>query len=367
MRMTVLRGLRRPLCLRRALWLVGLFVLTIQLSLRSHATHADTASNEKDPITTSDSVSMATLDSPADPYAGPATPYFSPDGKHFAVVLRQANIQKDTNDSSILLYQTNQAFESPEAEVLVRMSSDSTNRYSIRQIRWLKDNETLVFLGENPGENSQVYAINIRNKQLRKLTHNPTTVTNYDITPDGSRLAYVAEPIDFWPTPKETSHDAAVVISGQELGNILAGHHYQPAGQQVFWQTSNGEPHSVGVEAEYFVPETRISWSPSGRYFVFSALIRGVHSRSDWKSYDDSLIRQVFASDAFQSRISPLSQYLVFDTETQSVRPLLDAPVTSPFDQFSWAKNGEAVFCSTYLPLDGVPEKSARVRHTPSS
>ncbi len=360
MRITILRGLRRSLCLRRALWLAGLFVLIIQLSLISHAWPADTASNEKDAITTSDSVSMATLDSPADPYAGPPAPYFSPDGKHFAVVLRQANIQKNTNDSSILLYQTNQAFDSPEAEVLVRMSSNSTNRYSIRQVRWLKDNETLVFLGENPGEPSQVYAINIRNKQLRKLTHNPTTVTNYDITSDGSRLAYVAEPSDFWPTPKETSHDAAVVISGQELGNILAGHHFQPAGQQVFWQASDGESHSVAVEAKYFVPETRISWSPSGRYFVFSALIRGVQSRSDWETYDDPIIKQVFASHAFQSRISPLSQYLVFDTERQSVRPLLDTPVVSPFDQFSWAKNGEAVFCSSYLPLDGVPEKERK-------
>ena len=348
--------------LAAATWLSGLAILTTNLSVRVQACCGDSLSYDKRGITVADSVEISTLDSPADIYAGQPAPYFSPDGKHFVVVVRKANIEQDTNDSSVLLYETREALSSPKTDVLLKMSSSSSERYSIRQIRWLPDNETLVFLGENPGEPSQVYEFNIRTRVLRRRTNHPAPVTNYDITRDGSLLAYIADPPERWPVSTEKGHSRDVVISGQDLGNLLAGHHFQPAGQQAFWKADDGPARMIPVGAEYFVPETNISWSPTGRYVVFSAMVRDLQSRSEWKAYDEPMVRQVFEANAFRGRISPLQQYLLFDTKAQLLNPLLDAPVTNAFDKFFWAKDGQSIFLSSYLPLNASKEAERNAR-----
>src|SRR5436190_595691 len=73
---------------------------------------------------------------------------FSPDGKRFVVVLQKGNLQNNTNEYSLLLYQTSEALRNPKPEMLLTMTS-STNRDAIKNLRWLPDNETVVFLGEN--------------------------------------------------------------------------------------------------------------------------------------------------------------------------------------------------------------------------
>jgi len=75
---------------------------------------------------------------------------FSPDGKCFVVVLKKGNLSSNTNEFSILLFDTNASWELAQPQTLVTMSS-SSNREGVKHVRWLADNETLVFLGENPG------------------------------------------------------------------------------------------------------------------------------------------------------------------------------------------------------------------------
>ena len=335
--------------------------LAFGLGVEVQAGNNDSPHHGKSAITVEDSVTMATLESPADPYAGPPTAHFSPDGKHFVVVVRRANVEGNTNDASVLLYQTADVSDSPKPNVVVKMSSSTSDQYAISQIRWLADNETLVFLGENAGECSQVYEFNIRTNRLRKQTDHPTAITNYDITPDGRTLAYVAKPPERWPVLKE-QQSGPVLIAGQDLGNLLAGHHFQPAGQEVFWKRSAGLSRVIPVRAGYFVPDTKISWSPNGRYLVFPALVRDLQSHLEWQGYDDPLAKQIFAAHAFKGRISPLQQYLLFDTADESLTTLVDVPMTNPFDQFSWAKDGQSVFLSSYLPLGGTDAAERKAR-----
>src|SRR5258705_2115016 len=65
--------------------------------------------------------------------------------------------------------------------------SSSSNRQALVDIKWLGDNETIAFLGENPGELRQLYVFNIRTRALRRVTNSPTVVTRYSITPRGDR------------------------------------------------------------------------------------------------------------------------------------------------------------------------------------
>jgi hypothetical protein len=340
-------------------------ILVFNSGINVHAWNHDVSGQEKRAITVADSLAMATLEFPADPYAGSPAPHFSPDGKYFVLVVRTANVEQNTNDASVLLYRSADVFESPQPEVLVKMASSSSERYAISQIRWLADSETLVFLGDTLTECSQIYQFNIRTRRLLKRTNHPTAITNFDITLDGAEIAYVAEPPEQWPVPKKQESSGEVVITGQDLGNILAGHHFQPVGQQVFWTRSDGPPSAIPVASGYFVPQTKISCSPTGRYIVFPALVRDLQLHRGWEGYDEPMVKQVFATHTFKDRISPLQQYLLFDTKSRVVSSLVEAPAMNPFDGFSWAVDGQSVFLRSYLPLDvtDAVERKARERN----
>jgi len=55
-------------------------------------------------------------------------------------------------------------------------------------------NQTVTFLGENPGDIPQVYRFGVFTKRLARLTHHPTAVVSYDITRDGREIVYEAAP-----------------------------------------------------------------------------------------------------------------------------------------------------------------------------
>jgi len=109
---------------------------------------------------------------------------FSPDGERFVVVLQKGNLQNNTNEYSLLLYQTSKALRNANPAVLLTMTS-STNRDAIKTLRWLPDNETVVFLGENHGEVPQIHSFNIRTKQLKKLTNHLAPIIQYDVSSNG--------------------------------------------------------------------------------------------------------------------------------------------------------------------------------------
>ena len=89
---------------------------------------------------------------------------FSPNGEQFVVVLKRGNLQDNTNEYSLVLFRTAESFHSPTPRALVSMSS-SSNRPAIHNVVWLNDNDTLLFLGEHPGEKSELYSTSM---QLRR-------------------------------------------------------------------------------------------------------------------------------------------------------------------------------------------------------
>jgi hypothetical protein len=149
----------------------------------------------KRPVTIKDAIEMRTL---ADPdylggrsYAGRIA-QFSPDGTKFVLVLRKGNLLKNTVEYSLLLWKTNEIFNAPNPDLLLTLSSTS-NRPAIRFVIWA-DNDTVLFLGEHPGELCQLYRLNIRTHALERLTHSPTNLIGYD-APDGKSIAFIAEEI----------------------------------------------------------------------------------------------------------------------------------------------------------------------------
>src|SRR6266487_2201883 len=70
----------------------------------------------KRPVTVADSIRMTQLAGGACGRTGSAE--FSPDGKRFTMVLRRGNLEQNTNDYSLLLFDTSEVFSSPRPEVL---------------------------------------------------------------------------------------------------------------------------------------------------------------------------------------------------------------------------------------------------------
>jgi len=321
----------------------------------------NSSSTVKQPITVADDIGMTrlALDVFA-PNPDGRVAHFSPDGKRFVVVLKRGNLKQNTNDFSLLLYRTAEAAHVPKPNVLLRMSS-SSDRDAISQIRWLADNNTLVFLGENPSEVSQLYSFDIDRKVLKKLTNHPTSIVRYDITADGRTIAFVAEP----PAAKiaDTEHEPAreIVVEGQYLDRIVAGDYSSPEGKRVFWQAAGSSPRPVPVDRGYFPGWGLIFLSPDGRYLLFSASLGNNRFRPEWAEYQDELLQRILATNNPRNAVSMLQQYVLFDSQNGSFAPLLNAPLLGGGD-VSWSEDAKSVFLSSYLPLDvtDAVERKAR-------
>src|SRR5438477_6507390 len=101
-------------CLRR--WvLLSHLALTVLAPVEARG--QDSAPITKRAVSVTDAIAMTTLGA-YDYFAGSPSKglvaHFSPDGKRFVVVLRRGNLKQNTNDFSLLLYQTDNVFHSPK-------------------------------------------------------------------------------------------------------------------------------------------------------------------------------------------------------------------------------------------------------------
>jgi len=309
----------------------------------------------KRPITVADAIEMTKLADEDYFSSGTATgevPHFSPDGKQFVIVLRKGNIEQDTNDYSVLLYWTSDAFGAPKPDVLLKRSTSSAYRGAIRALRWL-DNETLAFLGETATEPSQVYTFEITNRLLNRITNHPTAIQSFDITKDGHEVIYSADAPMKVTTDQERRE--GIVVTTQPLLDLLAGELYPDP--KLFVQRTGKSLVEIPVNDRINF-NGPISISPDGRYTVIAAWPRNVPS--EWMGYQDRWIKADVSSHTAGS-LASIPHYLLLDTNKGSLTPLLNAPMRG-FNKFFWTPDSQSIILKTYLPLDvtDAAEREAR-------
>jgi dipeptidyl aminopeptidase/acylaminoacyl peptidase len=273
---------------------------------------------------------------------------YSPNGRHFVISLRRADLKADTNDYSMYLFTTSAIFQPEKPRLLLTMRSAS-NSPAIRGIKWLGDNRTLAFVGERDGV-SQVYAIDTETTRLMQKTHHRADVDQFDISLDGKNILFTAEEErDSSLTPEQRLH--GVVIENQSLEDIIAGHFNQRSGEErLFYQKREEE--EVAIPPTHQInANSRLAFSPDGRFASVTAYFRA--TRPGWTEYNNQVLQFWGRNPAPAGGASPISQFFLFDSSKRSIQTLLDAPAVYTAAS-NWATDSHAIYLKSFLPFDGV-------------
>jgi dipeptidyl aminopeptidase/acylaminoacyl peptidase len=272
--------------------------------------------------------------------------HFSPDGRHFVIILRKGNLKENVNAYSMYLFSTDRVFRSGRPHLLLTMRSNS-NRAAIREIKWLADDRTIAFAGEREGSLSQVYTINIVSRHTTQITTHHSSVDHFDISLDGRSLLFSAEAVqhdDITVQQRRTG----VLIENQTLADVMSDRFNHIAGEeQLFYQTTSKTVAHVPSEVQINSNST-FQFSPDGRYALVRAYFREPHSQ--WAIYDNHSLK------LWASRVPPLEaassvfQFFLFNCATATTKPLLDAPAYYTSEAY-WAPDSRAIFLKSFLPL----------------
>ncbi|HYL14625.1 MAG TPA: hypothetical protein VEV41_16395 [Terriglobales bacterium] len=345
---------------------IGIVVVAM-MSLSSRLSAGE--ESKKRGVTVADTIRMATVPEPqyaAQDASKNRVAIFSPDKKHFVIVVERGILETNEREFSLLLYESAEIFRSSEPKVLVTLRSHS-NRDAIRNVRWI-DAERIVFLGE-ARSTSQVYSLRIADSRMEQLTDHATPLIDFDLYPKSQIIAYAAERSRLNNEAAYERCARGYAIINEALDDIPRSLEdcKEPSlllGAEVYVKKPGRQPFPI-VFADYFEAFKQISISPNGKYVLFDVLLRKVPA--SWKDYQDPLIHAEAMASRNRGPFSWLSQFLVADTSTGEVRPIVDGTIDLTLGAAAWSPDGSSVVVSgAFLPLDvNDPEElEARKAHS---
>ena len=313
-------------------------------------------------VTVADIIQMTTFGSQPHGYQLRDVDVPSPDGSLHAVVIKHGDIERNMNVFSLLLFRTDQLFAHPIPDTALTLAS-SSNRPAIGSVRWLSDNQTLLFLGESPGQLPQIYALNLRTRQLTSRTQQLTQIMSFDVPPSGDPIAYVAT------LPVDTSAYATMRHRGfalrpvQFVGDVLRGAWADAAGvvssvtsQQLFVSRAGAQAPIATTEPGqryHSCDFNTLSIAPNGH----EALIRckREHAPEAWTRYTEPYLAKVLTGGA------TLPELALLNLDRGTIEPLVEAPLLGATSQ--WSPTSESVvIANAFLPLARVDSAEQRVR-----
>ena len=289
--------------------------------------------------------------------------FFSPDRSRFAFFTQKDDLKRDVVTYSIWVFNTASVLKSPQAQLVASLDS-SSNRPAVSQLKWLPDNETLVFLGEETGETPQIYKVNCNRKKLEKLTNEPTPITQFSMTDRGDAFVYLAgakqEPL----FSDEQRRRGFFVPSGDQWYNLYLNRKDPDYRLGVYFKTAEmRSPERIGViqEADWF---TDLSISPDGAYAVARAF--NTAPPNAWNAYQVKLSAPglISQSACLAGEITQCPhQFWLLDARRKTIEPLLDSPnvITGQQSLAAWTTANTVLLVNALLPLDSAtPEERSR-------
>lgn len=174
----------------------------------------------------------------------------SPDGRHVAFVVTQADMKTNFRNSDVWLVST----EAGEPRVLTR----SLKRDD--QPRWSPDSRRLAFISDRDGK-AQIYVISIDGGEAEKITDSPTAVQGFAWSPDSRHLAFISP--DPLPEAREKEKKDG-------FDQIVVGADYQYARISVV-EVGSAQTRKPVVITSGNLHVSELAWSPDGSVIAFTA------------------------------------------------------------------------------------------------
>jgi dipeptidyl aminopeptidase/acylaminoacyl peptidase len=325
---------------------------------------------DRRPVTVADAIEMTQLGysrAPDNYRSRDGVVEFSPDRSKFAFVTQRGNLKTGTVEYSLFVFQTAAVFESQNPELVATLAS-SSNRPAIADLHWLPDNDTIVFLGERPGETRQVYKVSCRTNKMDRLTSHPTPIVTYAINDEGNRVVYVAPP----KLPAALSEEMlqhGFTVTSQNWVEIYSDRYSDfDTRMEIFVKTSVMKAaRQIGgtLDLDTWV-DTEVNLSPNGRYALVAGWVND--PARAWAEYKaDVLSGSVSTACATGKAGNCPREYLLIDLAKETISPLIDAPLL-PLNPRSlslaaWTQRNSVLLVNALLPLDtGDPEQRRRRR-----
>lgn len=338
--------------------------------LRGTSTAQSTAvgRSTKRPITVADSIQMTRLGDPIYTDGGSSkgiVAKFSPDGKRFAVVLKKGNLEANTNEYSLVLFQTYEKVQSLEPRVLVSLAS-SSNRPAISEVHWLDDNDTILFLGERPGEQTQLYSLKCSSNELKKLTSSATSLTSFATTASSGVIVYTAKnPVS--PFLTESVKRKGIAVTNELMTDLIRGSYggNELDDDVLFDKRFGQEAERIATRGRILGLFSEMSLSPDGAHLLLQT--EATHFSNTWSEYEDKNLKRLTLHPTPNGTHTNILQYELVDTVTGASQALLDAPIGWLGSEMAWSPDSKFVVVSdAYLPLnvDDRGERELRKTHT---
>ncbi|HEY9546202.1 MAG TPA: S9 family peptidase, partial [Solimonas sp.] len=209
-------------------------------------------------------------------------PRISPDGKSVAYTLRTTDYDANKGITQIWLLDLATQASRP-------LTSGETSSSSAR---WSGDGQSLYFLSARSGSN-QLWKLDMRGGEAQPVSDLPLDVNNYQLSPDGSRVAFSLEVFpeckgDIARSKKKFDALAARKTTGMLFDKLFIRHWdtwSQGTRSQLFAAPLHdgklGAPVLLSEDIDGDVPskpfgdETEYTFSPDGKTVVFTARIAG--------------------------------------------------------------------------------------------
>lgn len=333
---------------------------------------AGNGSVPKRPVNVVDSIEMTVL---ADPEA--YVPRFasapfkvSADSRRFFIVTRQGNVVGNYNEYTLRVFDTalvreyvNGRGQRPSGKAVAHFRS-SSNRPGIAGARWLEDNRTIAFMGENPGEQAQVYLADVTGVEPRRVTSHPTSVREFAVNSSTDSIVYAALEPGGWAEDELNgvvlSHEFAWELAQRNRGQWFYERIALFAGKQgAAAKAVAMQPYDIRSDP------WSLALSPDGRKAVGVIHVQPSPDRW-WSDYEPVAMNPYFKAAGARSEYSSFTsehrevflQFVLIDVATGAMQPLLDAPTGLYFGGMRidahWADKDHVLLVNTFLPLSGV-------------
>ncbi len=193
-------------------------------------------------------------------------PQISPDGKTIAFVVGRANLKDDRWDTEL-------EFVDIASKAMRAITHD---RQGVGWLRWSPDGTRLAFLAQDADKKAQVFVLPLAGGEALQLTHSKTPIRQLTWQPEGQALAFAA------PDEVPEKKDEAKFEDAFEVGNNSYLERTAAMPVHIWTITAAGGPVTGGsakrltsgawslpVTAAPAGPPPEISYTPDGKSIVF--------------------------------------------------------------------------------------------------